>query len=179
MFAQKRSVFVCVVGCVEEDKFHDVLRIVLGLKDVHLGNAMLLTCGRAAVEVPQPRVDVGDPVLDVQDGHQDQCCICMAAVLPLPGYPEIRLPGSRITLARGRWASFWYAWRASAFNCSWDLPLVLIIEISRQPEPDIVPSRLSLTVSAHTLVVALYGPQTNERPKLVWAPPAQTGAQRF
>jgi len=70
----------CVVDCVEEDKFHDVLRIVLSLKDVHRGNAMLLSRGRAAGEVLQPRVEVGDPVFDVQDGHGP--VLHMAAVLP-------------------------------------------------------------------------------------------------
>ena len=47
-----------------------MLRVVLGLKDVYLGDAMLLPRGRAAGEVPQPRVEVADPMLDVQDGHR-------------------------------------------------------------------------------------------------------------
>ncbi len=66
---QERPVIVCGVGCVEEQKFHDVLRIVVGLKDVYLGDAGLLPRGRAAGEVPQPRAKVGDLVFDVQDRH--------------------------------------------------------------------------------------------------------------
>ena len=46
-----------------------MLRIVLGLEDVYRGDASLLPRGRAAGEVLQPRVEVGDPVLDVQHDH--------------------------------------------------------------------------------------------------------------
>ena len=42
LLAHERPVIVCGVGCVEQEKFHDVLRIFLGLKDVNLGDASLL-----------------------------------------------------------------------------------------------------------------------------------------
>ncbi|HWS94069.1 MAG TPA: hypothetical protein VN306_16735, partial [Mycobacterium sp.] len=69
LFAHELPAFVCALGCVEEEKFHDVLRVVLGLEDVSRSYASLLPRGRAAGEVQQPRVEVGNPVLDVQDGH--------------------------------------------------------------------------------------------------------------
>ena len=47
-----------------------MLRIVLGLKDAYLGDASLLPRGRAAGEALQPRVEVADPVFDVQYEHR-------------------------------------------------------------------------------------------------------------
>jgi len=41
---------------------------------------MLLPGGRAAGEVLQPRIEVGDPVFDVQDGHGP--VLHMAVMLP-------------------------------------------------------------------------------------------------
>ena len=55
--------------CVEENEFHDVVRIVIGLQDIYSADTGLLPRGRTASEVLQPRVEVGDPVFDVQDGH--------------------------------------------------------------------------------------------------------------
>ena len=60
---------MCGVGCVEKEKFHDVLRIVLGLKDAYLSDASLLPRGHTAGEALKPRAEVGDLVFDVQDGH--------------------------------------------------------------------------------------------------------------
>ena len=55
--------------CVEGDEFHDVVRIVISLQYTYRGDTGLLPRGRTASEVLQPRVEVGDPVFDVQEGH--------------------------------------------------------------------------------------------------------------
>ena len=49
-------------------EFHE-LRVFVGLKDVYLGEP---ACSRAGARFasPQPRVEVADPVVDVQDGHR-------------------------------------------------------------------------------------------------------------
>lgn len=69
LFAHELPVFVCAVDGVEKEKFYDALRVALGLEDLYRGNPSLLARGRAAGELPQSRVEVGNPVLDLQDGH--------------------------------------------------------------------------------------------------------------
>lgn len=66
-----------------------MLRIVLGLKDVDLGDASLLPSGRTAGEVPQPRAEIGDLVFDVQDRHrQSVAYVNDRAGLPCPRYSD-------------------------------------------------------------------------------------------
>ena len=69
LLAQEGPEIVGGIVCVEEEIFHDVVRIVLGLKNLYRGDASLLPHGRAAGEVLQPRAEVGDPVFDAQDAH--------------------------------------------------------------------------------------------------------------
>ena len=90
LLTQERSIVLGGTDCVEEDEFHDVVRIVIGLQDTYCGDTGLLPRGRTASEVLQPRVEVGDPVFDVQDGHGPIVAIRPRkhelATRPLPQY---------------------------------------------------------------------------------------------
>ena len=62
LLAQERPEILGGLGCVEEENDHDVVRIVIGLKDVCRLDASLLPRGRVPGVRAQPRFEVGDVV---------------------------------------------------------------------------------------------------------------------